>query len=86
MYSAYFSDWLINSIQKKRFEDPILQQMADTIKTKIIENLTHLKKFIMIKIIMKLISQNKHLKLYGTTACKKFIQLKISILEVFQQT
>ena len=44
MYSVHFSDWLINSIQKNRFKDPIQQQMADTIKIEIIENLTHLKR------------------------------------------
>ena len=37
------------------------------------------------KITMKLITQNKDLKLNGTTACVKFFQLKICILEVFQQ-
>ena len=44
MYSTYFSDWLINSIQKNRFRDPIQQKIADKIKTEIIENSTHFKK------------------------------------------
>ena len=45
MHSTYFSEWLINSIQKNRFQDPIHQRMADKIKTEIIRKFTHLKEF-----------------------------------------
>ena len=37
MHLAYFSDWIINSIQKDWFKDPIQKEMAGKIKTEIIE-------------------------------------------------
>ena len=44
MHLAYFSDWIINSIQKDWFKDPIQQEMAGKIKTEIIEKSTQFKK------------------------------------------
>ena len=37
MHLACFSDWIINSVQKDWFKDPIQQKMAKKIKTEIIE-------------------------------------------------
>ena len=44
MHLAYFSDWLINSIQKDWFKDPIQQEMAEKIKIEIIEKSKQLNK------------------------------------------
>ena len=44
MNSIHFPDWLIHSIQKDLFKDPIMQEIADKIKNAIIENLTNIKK------------------------------------------
>ncbi|MGA0887115.1 MAG: hypothetical protein ACO3S0_04235 [bacterium] len=44
MNSMHFSDWLIHSLQKDLFKDPIQQEIADKIKKSIIENSTNIKK------------------------------------------
>ncbi|MFZ8921126.1 MAG: hypothetical protein ACO20P_16905, partial [bacterium] len=44
MNSMHFSDWLIHSLQKDLFKDPIQQEIADKIKKAIIENSTNIKK------------------------------------------
>ena len=44
MHLAYFSDWIINSIQKDWFKDPIQKEMAGKIKTEIIEKSAQFKK------------------------------------------
>ena len=85
MNSVHFSDWLIHSLQKDLFKDPIQQEIADKIIKSMIENSTNIKKSHHEKKRMKLILQSKHLKFHGTTACVKFIQLKICILEAFRQ-
>lgn len=38
MNLIHFSDWLIHSLQKDLFKDPIQQKIADKIKRAIIEN------------------------------------------------
>ena len=43
MSSIHFSDWLIHSLQKDLFKDPIQQVIADKIKKAIIENSTKVK-------------------------------------------
>jgi len=40
----HLSDWLIHSLQKDLFKDPIQQEIADKIKKSIIENSTNIKK------------------------------------------
>ncbi|MAA69608.1 MAG: hypothetical protein CL915_12830 [Deltaproteobacteria bacterium] len=44
MNSIHFSDWLINSLQKVIFKDSVQQNLANKIKTSIIENSTKSKK------------------------------------------
>ena len=44
MNSINFSNWLIHSLQKDLFKDPIQQEIADKIKKAIIENSTNIKK------------------------------------------
>ena len=44
MHSVHFSDWLILSLQKDLFKDPIQQEIADKIIKAIIENSTNIKK------------------------------------------
>ena len=43
MNSVHFSDWLIHSLQKDLFKDPIQQEIADKIIKSVIENLTNIK-------------------------------------------
>jgi hypothetical protein len=43
MNSVHFSDWLIHSLQKDLFKDPIQQEIADKIIKAIIENSTNIK-------------------------------------------
>ena len=44
MNSVHFSDWLIHSLQKDLFKDPIQQEIADKIIKEMIENSTNIKK------------------------------------------
>ncbi|MEK9616330.1 MAG: hypothetical protein VW543_08365, partial [Deltaproteobacteria bacterium] len=43
MNSVHFSDWLIHSLQKDLFKDPIQQEIADKIIKAMIENSTNIK-------------------------------------------